>query len=439
MFHVKHINIQRVFFYLFLLTIPIQTRILYWPDLAYIEGYFSYQKAFFLYLSDLVFFVCFISWLFNKPSLQNKPYLKYLLGLFLAGAIGLFHVEQTNFGVYSIIKLVELLLLILVAHETLTNAKTYTTAAMVLFASALSQALLAIIQFHVQHSVGLSFLGEYIASFGTPGLATIDTPLEKLIRAYGTFSHPNVLGAFLVFGLVMGLFYVSRETFKNTRRFTLSQLFVSCGMIVITIATFLTFSRIAWAGATLALATYLLLHMKQRRYHIAILIVIVCIVSCATILISYGSLLKTRTAELNSQSNSVVLRESFNQRAQDLIATSPVIGVGLGNYIPALQKHVSLEPWQYQPAHNIFLHVGAEMGMVGLAFFWLLLVIVFRSTWNVKNNLFGFTGLTLGVILLFMAQFDHYFVTIQQGRLMFFVGLGIMLAAGRTKQDEITD
>jgi O-antigen ligase len=439
MFHVKHINIHRIVLYLFLFLIPVQTRILYWSDQAYIDGYFSYHRAIFLYFTDLVFLVCFVSWLFNKASLKSKPYFVYAVSFIFIGILGLFHVEHENLAWYSLIKWVEVLLVLMVAHETLGTIFSFTKASIVIFISALIQSFIAILQFHMQHGLGLSFLGEYIAPLGTAGLATIDTPIEKLIRAYGTFSHPNVLGAFLVFGLIMGLFYVSRETLYRTKRFVLSQLLVSCGTIIVIIAIFVTFSRIAWAGVGLSLIAFFLFHVKRKSYSTASLIVVIAIVSCATIFVSYSSLLKSRTAELNSQSNSIVLRESFNQQAQDIIASTPYFGVGIGNYIPTLQRHVSLEPWQYQPAHNIFLHIGVETGMVGLGLFWLFLVIIFRSTWNIKHTLYGFTGLTLGVIFNFMAQFDHYFVTIQQGRLMFFAALGIMLAAGNMKQDEIAN
>ena len=69
MFHVKqfinylsNLKIHELLFYVFLFLVPIQTRILYNPSSAYISWYFNNYLAFFVYASDLILFVCFITW-----------------------------------------------------------------------------------------------------------------------------------------------------------------------------------------------------------------------------------------------------------------------------------------------------------------------------------------------------------------------------------------
>jgi O-antigen ligase len=418
MFHVKQTKIHLYLAYLFLFLIPLQLRILYFPDQAYISDYFSYQKAIFLYLSDLVLIVFILSWLLHEKPKFHVELRRIAFPLLILAFTGLFHVKQLNIGLYTGFKWLELIFLMFYMKHQF-GIKEINIGTVLIFASAIIQATIAIFQFHVQHYLGLSLLGEYIAPLGTSGLSTIDVSGEKLIRAYGTFPHPNVLGAFLVFGLFMGLYIVSRETYW--RRWV-----VSCGTILLVVGIFLSFSRIAWFGAGLALASFFFYNIYKKSYQKALTIVLIGLVSCGTIWGFYGKLLENRVFEFKPSSNSIVLRESFNQMAFEVFKNKPLLGVGIGNYIPTLEEKVALEPWQYQPAHNIFLHLATEMGLVGVGFFLLLMYVCLRSTWNKRKILIGFTFLALGITFGIMSLFDHYFVTIQQGRLMFFAVLGFM-------------
>ncbi|MGE5297559.1 MAG: O-antigen ligase family protein, partial [Acidobacteriaceae bacterium] len=283
------------------------------------------------------------------------------------------------------------------------------------------QAVIGLFQFFKQSSLGLSWLGEYIAPIGTPGVASIDFHSLKILRAYGTLPHPNILGAFLVFGLFIGLYYVSRETFVK-------KLLVSCGTTVILLGIIASFSRSAWLIAIFGLVSFTLYNLYRKNLSAVPVIVLILLVSCGTFFITSGKLVKSRVSELNASSTSITLREGFNRMSFDLIKTSPILGVGIGNYIPNLQSAYSLQPWQYQPPHNIFLFILAETGILGLFSFCLMLYFVISSTWNFKKDIltFGLLGIFVGFLALGM--FDHYLVTIQQGQLMFFTLIGIILA-----------
>jgi O-antigen ligase len=112
----------------------------------------------------------------------------------------------------------------------------------------------------------------------------------------------------------------------------------------------------------------------------------------------------------------------------ELIKSQPLLGVGVGNYVPALQQRYQLEPWQYQPAHNIFIFIGAELGLIGLILFLAILFIIVYRLKNISLDPLSITLIGLGFVFLFMGQLDHYFVTIQQGRLMFVTILGLLAA-----------
>lgn len=108
-------------------------------------------------------------------------------------------------------------------------------------------------------------------------------------------------------------------------------------------------------------------------------------------------------------------RVFLNTQAENILAKSPFFGVGLGNFIPNLERRELL-----QPVHNIYLLIATELGLVGLGLFsvgfgYLIL--------RIKNKLSIFCILAI----LITSLFDHYWLTLQQTALLasFVLGLAI--------------
>lgn len=80
------------------------------------------------------------------------------------------------------------------------------TIKIILFVS-LIQSIIAIAQFVLGHSIGLFLLKESQISPNLSGVAKIAFNGQKFIRAYGLFPHPNVLGGFLSFSIILTWFY----------------------------------------------------------------------------------------------------------------------------------------------------------------------------------------------------------------------------------------
>lgn len=151
------------------------------------------------------------------------------------------------------------------------------------------------------------------------------------------------------------------------------------------------------------------------------------VVSCGTLGLTVGKQLVSHGTSLETTSRSVVDRGVFNSFAWQTINEHPQ-GVGIGNYIPYLESVKNLEPWQYQPPHNIYLMIGAEGGVITLIIFLTFIYFIFSCTWNAYNKVWLYLATTTGIMLL-MGLGDHYFATIQQGRLIFFTQLGLLLAS----------
>jgi O-antigen ligase len=111
-----------------------------------------------------------------------------------------------------------------------------------------------------------------------------------------------------------------------------------------------------------------------------------------------------------------------------MIRAYPLTGVGIGSFIIELGKRAG-EGYVVEPAHNIFLLAGAELGIPGL----LLVIALFISfiyrlfkTQDQNAILAGATLTGLGVISLF----DHYLWTLAPSRLMLGLMIGLFVGQG---------
>jgi len=426
----KDLPIHQILFFLFTLTIPIQTRIIFNSDQAYIGQYFSYYQAFFLYFSDILLIATIVSWLaFDFPAnvLQKRSF-RLILAFLALLLVSLFHVKRLALGLYAAFKWLELWLLTLYISETFKTKRQFELLFGTLFFLGTAEAILGIIQFHVQHSLGLTIIGEYIAPLGTLGLATVQHGSEKLIRAYGTMPHPNILAGFLLISLICGFYFVSRETRTNKWLAGLMLMLLYFGI-------FFTFSRLVWFLALVATVGFIVFsYYKEKK--LLFIPLFALLISGSTIFAAYGSLAAGWAIEL-PDSQSITLRETFNGRGLSLIQAYPLLGVGPGNYLEALkEKYPNLAAWEYQPPHNIFILLAAELGILGASLFVIILFEIFKPLLNISNQLLSFLVFTASFLLLIVGLFDHYLITIQQGSLVFFSVLGMLAAMANLKLPE---
>ena len=90
--------------------------------------------------------------------------------------------------------------------------------------------------------------------------------------------------------------------------------------------------------------------------------------------------------------------------AWELMKTHP-FGIGFSHSTLFLDPVTSLPlmPWEYQPVHNIFLLLLTELG-------WPSLLLLFAVRFK-KNTYWG-----AAILILIIGLFDHYLLTLDQGR-----------------------
>jgi len=126
----------------------------------------------------------------------------------------------------------------------------------------------------------------------------------------------------------------------------------------------------------------------------------------------------------------VVERLAHWQAAAGMINDHPLLGVGIGNYVPVYPAY-AVPGWKdpLGHAHNYYLNIAAEAGLLGLGAYVLFLLASLRQGWSGTRSLVGLhqaVGLgILGVLTAFAVHslFDNLYVHGMNMHLAMLLGL----------------
>ena len=296
-------------------------------------------------------------------------------------------------------------------------------AAWALIAGGLMQSVIAVGQYVRQADLGLRFLGETLLSPRMQGIASFYLESgEKVMRAYGTTPHPNVLAGYLFLSLA-ALYWLFWRTGKRT--------LVAVIYPVVLFGFLLTFSRTIIAVWAVAFIVWIgLLYFKRGvtrlgtpnrqedgRSAAGILLATTAVFS-ALFLFMFWPQVKSRVL-LSVSDEAVSQRVYYSRQALRSGDGMNWSGVGLGDFTNWLRKRQPSMPRElYQPVHNIYLLIYTETGILGLAAFVLFLFLLLRRCRNVPVLVLIFSVLAMGL-------FDHFLWTLQQGRFVLWLVLAL--------------
>ena len=392
-----------------------------------------------LYSNDLLWWGVVGLWLLSRlvttrpsqarlgPWFLTAP----LVGFLVLSAVGIPFAVDPLYAAYQTLRL----LLLLALYLMLVNAPlTPGAISWPLAAAMVLQSVVALLQFLSGSSMGLKRLGEITVTAAWPGASVVMVGEQRWLRAYGLTQHPNLLaGCLMTMLLVVGGYYLMQRGWKRLL------LLVTLGLGLA--ALLLTFSRAAWLGLLLGsgLALLLLLWAWRRNQWspnwvaIGLLVTVLSFIVLSFIAANW-QLLQPRLG-LTSQGTeirSVESRAIQGPAAGALIQMRPVLGVGLGNYPTALyslaREMVAAYP-VYQPVYNVALLVTAELGILG-GILWLSLILLpWLNLWlrRVQVQITPWWSVLSGAFLALTAVsfFDFYVWTSHQGRLVFWLVLGL--------------
>lgn len=433
---------MKTFFYLLVLLLPTQLGRHFWPNFSFIQGIRVDYLSPTIYVTDVLIILFLIVWIisnlnpdligvksqipkiwFNKltilsrvegrlKTLNLKQYWP-LLVLITSIIIGINHSTNPQAGIYAFVKLIEFILLGFWVAKNVKLKKEIKTIIILLSIGIIFESALAILQFANQSSLGGIFwlFGERTFNVNTPGIADFVNNGQLILRPYGTFSHPNVLAGFLVVAMTLA---ISNLTLRQAQgdaeqsrsiKNQISKIALGIG----TVALIITMSRVAIVSWLVILTMNLVKRFPQMIF----------IIFVATVF------LWPRFGNLSAADESFARRGELNSATIEMGKGSPIFGVGLNNFLVNLPNYQKTKSFflYLQPAHNIYLLVLAETGIIGLSIFiWFILSTIKKL---LTYNLSLVTSL---IVILVLGIFDHYWLTLQQGQLLFTLILGLSWA-----------
>jgi len=234
-------------------------------------------------------------------------------------------------------------------------------------------------------------------------------------RATGPIGDPNFFAQIMTV-----LVPISFERFLHEKRLRF-RLLALWGMTVSVFAVILTYSR-GGLFAMLAGVLVLLIFYPPKRIQVPIIILSIAIFISLLPphyldrFLTLGDIFSSgKSNTLRVEDRSLQGRASENLAGWEMIKDKPLFGIGLSSYsylFPLYSKNqgIALVASQRE-AHNMFIEVAAETGIVGFFIFGILLLISFRSVINarrffISNNFEDYAGMATG----FLAGLSGYFV-----------------------------
>jgi len=279
----------------------------------------------------------------------------------------------------------------------------------VLTLSLLFQTILSFAQVFLGHSVGglLYYLGERSVAVGSPGIALATFMDHVVLRAYGTFGHPNILAGYAIISLliILRLSPQFRSLPACAGRRASRRVIGTFAIALTTLLVLLTQSRSAAISLFgLIVPFYLIKNLKSR-------IIYLCILALAYFCIP--SMLAPTRSDLSSSQ-----RLTLQGLSLSVVRTYPIFGTGAQASIstyPLVDPSVRL----LQPDHNSFTLFFSWFGLFGI----LAMLPHFRSLRASRRVIGTFAILVPPLFPLLLL--DHYLLTSPQGLFIFILYLAI--------------
>jgi putative inorganic carbon (hco3(-)) transporter len=303
----------------------------------------------------------------------------------------------------------------------------------------------------IASGIGNALVGLYIF-FGGSGADHLLIE-GRFFRAFGTFGQPNPFGGFM--GLLLPLsimaayaygvkqFRYWRRTGKLQASASLFLLYYGLATVIMLAALIASWSRGAWLGFVVSIGVMAFALPRKFWQSIALATATLGLIGALWLLgfipdsIEQRILSSTqelfsfsdvRGVDINPENYPIVERLAHWQAAMTMAQAHPWLGIGFGNYEIAYEQY-RLSNWIFPlgHAHNYYLNILAEAGMIGLLFYTGMWLFIFWNTWKARSHPdFLARSLAVGLLgtwayLSFHSLLDNLYVN------NLFLHLGVML------------
>ncbi|MER2598349.1 MAG: O-antigen ligase family protein [Caldilineales bacterium] len=318
--------------------------------------------------ADLALLATLTAWLLHSLAQRQlvipRAPLTWPLLLWLGAlAVALAGAQSYREGLPELVKWVQVLLVYWLCAALLTPARARWLMAALLL-SAAAQALLGVGQF---------VTGSGPEPFVLPG---------GFMRASGTFRQPNPYAGYLGLAAPVAFSLALAAGSRRRGRAVWPLLLLASAAALIALGLVVSWSRGAWLAFAAAMPVVLLLHARRAVLPVLALLLLgglavaiaaalgllpAAVVNRISDLQSYFGLVDVSRVEVTDANFSVLERVAHWQAALAMWRDHLWLGVGLGNYAVSYPTY-HLPRWQEAlgHAHNIYLNVAAESGLLGL-------------------------------------------------------------------------
>lgn len=235
---------------------------------------------------------------------------------------------------------------------------------------------------------------------------------DRYFRAFGTFGQPNPFGGFMgllaplalmaALGYGLRLWRRLRTDGRLNGRSTAAVMFYAAAALLLIAGVVLSWSRGAWLG--FAVAGLALGFALPRRLEKSLLVLMLALAFLGLLWITgrlpdaiiervnsataeFFAFDDVRGVDITPANYAVVERLAHWQAALNMSRAHPWLGVGLGNYEAAYPSYRLLN-WDMAlgHAHNYYLNVLAETGIIGLVTYSGLWLSVLGLTWSARRH-----------------------------------------------------
>jgi putative inorganic carbon (hco3(-)) transporter len=273
-----------------------------------------------------------------------------------------------------------------------------------------------------------SFTGFMVSAIG------IYHRLQGIQAVYSTMVNPNILAGYLVMVIILVTGFIVEKSIIAGRRATPAILWLSCCLAVMLFCLVLTRSVGGLLSLYVGLSILIVYYWKYKRQfrpgntlykHRQVITVLFFVFNI--ILIGIIIIHKFKDPELGN-------RLFWWQGALKMILDKPLTGVGIGCFGDVYLKYKT-GGLNSLYAHNYFMQMGAEAGILSLAaFIWLLVLLFKRGYRKIKEMLNGKTpasflyiGVFCAIIAGLMFSLIDYNMSIPANALILWMIMGIAM------------
>ncbi len=292
--------------------------------------------------------------------------------------------------------------------------------------SGVLQSGLALWQHHEQTVTAMKWLGIAAQDPSWSGVQVIEVGSQRILRAYGSLPHPNILAGYLAITICLAVSALLwSKHYKN-------QLSIAGVIAILTTALMTTYSRQALLGLGVGLGYMCLMTLLQRqRFPFRMVLALMCVFIPLTVSIwnNPAPWQARYQAQTRLEQRSLDERTTYQDQAIALLRDHWLGGVGINNFTAVQHAHdrranITRDGYSYQPVHNMYLLLWTELGIMGV----LTMLMVVISSWHTaaRSSAWQLDNRAALLTLLTIGCFDHYLWSLHAGILLWWCVIGLL-------------